>query len=56
MADVSPLTNPRQRVPSSMVGEPHPGDDEGPFTGTLGWLGLAFPETYNIPVPFVPYE
>ena len=27
-------------VLASIVGEPHPGDDEGPLARTLGW-GLA---------------
>ena len=31
---------------SSIVGEPHPGDDEGPLAGTLGDRGVAYVRAY----------
>ena len=31
-----------EAVLASIVGEPHPGDDEGPFTGTLWRRGRAY--------------
>ena len=31
-----------EAVLASIVGEPHPGDDEGPFTGTLERQGVAY--------------